>query len=244
MDGLNPNLKSSTSALMKEFHAITHNIANASTAGFKRRMSSFSGELAEQSAKLGKNNSVSKVEFNSNIDFSQGHLNHTERPLDVAIIGEGFFVVEGPEGAAYTRNGQFRRSSAGQLVDFQGRMISGENGPITIPPEVSDSDLDISGDGSIYAAGANVGKLRMVEFGAGLSGLEPIGDNCYKASEGTLPVPAISSGVEQGYMESSNVDTVKETVNLMTVSRMYEASMKVISKKSDSTKAILDVAMG
>ncbi|MBW8014783.1 MAG: flagellar hook basal-body protein [Planctomycetes bacterium] len=239
------NLKSSTSALMQEYHAITHNIANANTAGFKRRASSFSNKLAEQTAILGSgSDSGGVIQFKSVIDFSQGNLDHTERPLDLAIKGEAFFVIESPDKTEYTRNGQFGRNSNGQIIDYQGRLIAGKNGPITIPAEISDSQLVIAGDGSVMAAGANIGKIRMVEFGADMAKLKPAGDNCFVAPNDVMPVAAVKSSVEQGYRESSNVDSVRETINLITVSRMYEASMKVMTKQSDSTKVILNVAMG
>jgi flagellar basal-body rod protein FlgF len=239
------NLKSSTSALMQEYHAITHNIANANTAGFKRRASSFSGKLAEQTARqTSGNGGVGEVEFKSEIDFSQGNLNHTERSLDLAIKGEAFFVIESPDRTEYTRNGQFGRSSNGQLIDYQGRLIAGEGGPISIPDEISDSQLMITGDGRVMAEGANFGKIRMVEFGGDMAKLMPAGDNCFIAPEDVMPVAAANSSLEQGYRESSNVDSVSETINLITVSRMYEASMKIMSKQSDSTKSILNVAMG
>jgi len=242
---ISSNLQSSSIALMQEYHAITHNIANANTAGFKRIASSFSGELAEQSAMLGSGeDSGGEIQFRSEIDFSQGNLNQTERPLDLAIKGDAFFVIESPDKTEYTRNGQFGRNPAGQLVDYQGRLIAGENGPITVPAGISDSQLEISRDGTVMAAGANIGKIRMVEFGDDITRLNPVGENCFMAPEDVFPVAAVRSSVEQGYRESSNVDSVRETINLMTVSRMYEANMKVMAKQSESTKSILNVAMG
>ena len=127
-----------------------------------------------------------------------------------------------------------------QTHHFQGVV----RGPITIPAEISDSQLVITGDGSVMASGANIGKIRMVEFGADMAKLKPVGDNCFVAPNDVMPVAAVKSSVEQGYRESSNVDSVRETINLITVSRMYEASMKVMAKQSDSTKSILNVAMG
>jgi flagellar basal-body rod protein FlgF len=245
MINLSANLKSSSTALMQEYHAITNNIANANTAGFKRRTSSFSGELASQSAKLGSGDgSGGGIEFNSDIDFTQGNLNQTERPLDLAIKGEAFFVIESPDKTEYTRNGQFGLNNTGQLIDYQGRLVAGENGPITVPAGISDSELNISRDGSVSAAGAEIGKIRMVEFGGDVGKLQPAGDNCFVAPEDLIPVAAGKSSIEQGYCESSNVDSVSETINLITVSRMYEAGMKVMTKRSESVKSILNVAMG
>lgn len=240
---INANLKSSTSALMNEFHAITHNIANANTAGFKRRASSFSGKLDEQTGKL--NSGLDGgIEFNSEIDFTQGSLEQTERPMDLAINGKAFFVIESPEGAKYTRNGQLNINNTGQITDCLGRIIAGENGPITVPAEISQSQVKISGDGNVFAGDANIGKIRMVEFGDRTASLIPAGDSCFLAPDDVTPVAASKSMIEQGFRESSNVDSVKETINLITVSRMYEASMKVISKKGESIKSILNVAMG
>jgi flagellar basal-body rod protein FlgF len=243
MLNVNSNLKSSASALMKEYHAITHNIANAGTSGFKRRASSFSEKLSEQTGKAA-TGAKGGIEFKSEIDFSQGSFEQTQRPLDFAINGEAFFVIETPEDTKYTRNGQLNLSSSRQLVDCHGRAIAGANGPITVPRGVSENQISVSPEGDVMAAGANVGKIRMVEFGDAIGRLTPVGENCFVAPDDVLPVAANKSMVEQGYRESSNVDSVRETINLITVSRMYEASMKVMTKRAESTKSILNVAMG
>lgn len=240
---INANLKSSSSALMKEYHVITNNIANANTVGYKRRASSFSGKLDEATGKLDKGPDGG-VKFNTEVDFAQGNLEQTNRPMDIAINGEVFFVIETPGGDKYTRNGQFSINSAGQITDWHGRMIAGENGAITLPIGTSQSQVEISSNGSVMAAGLNIGKIRMVEFGEDVGKLIPAGECCFSAPKDINPVEATDSMMEQGYRESSNVDSIRETINLITVSRMYEASMKVLTKKSDSTKSILDVAMG
>ena len=90
----------------------------------------------------------------------------------------------------------------------------------------------------------NFGKIQLVEFGNNVGQLKPVGGNCFVAPQNIVPAPASKSFVKQGYCESSNVNTVNETINLITVSRMYEASMNVIMKNAESSKSILNVAMG
>jgi len=244
MNDINPNLRSSISALMKEYHTITHNIANASTTGFKRTTSSFSNILDDKKKASGVKEAGKELEINKNIDFSQGSLEETSKSLDTAITGEGFFVIQTPEGSNYTRNGQFNINQIGQLVDVEGRIVSGDAGPIVIPRNISESQINIGSDGTISAEGANLGKIQLVEFGTDVAKLKPVGGNCFVAPQDVMPVAASNSHINQGYCESSNVNTVNETINLITVSRMYEASMNVIMKNGESTKSILNVAMG
>ena len=118
---------SSLGALMNEYTSIAHNLANVSTSGFKRNVNSFSSELMK---KLGtmkeKPLNSGEIDSNVNLDFSQGPMLVTERTLDVAISGKGFFVLESPEGPVYTRNGSFFvNPTNGQLADSSGRLVSG-----------------------------------------------------------------------------------------------------------------------
>lgn len=244
MTEISSNLRSSISALMKEYHTITHNIANAGTAGFKRRASSFSAVMDEQKKVSGGKNTGKSLEIKTNIDFSQGHLEQTSKRLDAAISGEGFFVIQTPQGSSYTRNGQFNLNQQGQIVDVEGRIVSGDAGAIVIPANIGESQINIDVNGTVSAAGTDFGKIQMVEFGNDIARLKPVGGNCFVAPQDVTPVPADNSFVKQGFCESSNVNTVNETVNLITVSRMYEASMNMMMKKSESSKIILNVAMG
>lgn len=231
-------------ALEQEFNAITHNLANVSTVGYKRVVSSFAQSLAQQQSLTGEGE-TNLAELNLGIDFSQGlSLTQTGRTLDCALYGKGFFVVETADGPLYTRNGMFHVDQNGQIVDSQGRIVSGQGGPITIPADVTLSQLNIGSDGSISAPGRNLGQFQIVSFDEDERKLLPAGDNCFKAPENLESRPAENFTVRQGYLESSNVNIIDELVDMIMVTRLYEANMKFITGKQEAGSSLMSVAMG
>jgi flagellar basal body rod protein FlgG len=231
----------SVSSLTQEYTTITHNLANISTAGYKRRVNAFS-QILDEVRGIDRTGGTPTAALG--VDFSQGHLVQTSRSLDVALEGKGFFVVETSSGPLYTRCGTFQVNSQGQIVDSEGRTVSGEGGAITVPKEASTSDLTITADGKINAGQLAVGKLKIVEFTDPSAQLTPAGTNCFAASAAAKPTQAKDTTVSQGYQESSNVNSMEELVGLITVTRLYEANMKVLTSRSDADKSMLSVAMG
>jgi flagellar basal-body rod protein FlgF len=230
-------------ALTEQYRTITNNLANASTPGFKRTRTTFRQFLdSASSASAGDGVSGRKIAPENTIDFSQGITTPTGRNLDVALEGDGFFVVETPSGPLYTRCGKFRTNNDGQLVDPMGRLVGGENGPITVPPSVSTGDVTIGRDGQVSAGARPLGKLKIVTF-TDPSQLTSVGSGCFQAKADAEVKDADKVSVQSGFYESSNVSVVEEMVGLLTVSRMYEASLKTISAQDDKNKQILQVAM-
>ncbi|MBN1359556.1 MAG: flagellar hook basal-body protein [Sedimentisphaerales bacterium] len=228
-------LNASLNALTREFDTIAHNLANVSTAGYKRQCSSFTKTLATQS---GENPA------HGSLDFSQGHLIETHRTLDVALYGKGFFVIETPEGPLYTRHGVFRENPNGQIVDAEGRVVAGANGPLNIPQTTDVSQITVSQDGQISTGGSVVGQFRVVEFGENEGQLVPVGLCCFQAPKDVEPTDAQNVVVRQGCQEASNVKMAEELVSMILVTRMYEANMKLVNVKKDTTNSIIGVAMG
>ncbi|MHC5060035.1 MAG: flagellar hook-basal body protein [Planctomycetota bacterium] len=245
MDNPGGQLGTSIDSLTNQYGVIAHNLANINTSGFKRTVNSFSKALMNQ-LDQGADGAVGsgEIEFNSAIDFSQGSLLRTERSLDVAVDGKGFFVVETPDGPLYTRNGMFQVNQQGQLVDHEGRMVSGDGGPIVIPPGVGVGDISIGDDGSIGSPGGPLGKLQLVDFKEDEGKLIPVGKNCYAAPGDVSPAAAENAMIRQGYKESSNVSRMEEVVDLMTVSRLYELNMKLLVRRQEMAKTIIGVANG
>jgi len=242
MSDLVSNVSSTLSGLKQEFNTIAHNLANIETVGYKRTCNAFSRALAAQG--VGSQAEVGEgANIESELDFTQGSIIETGQPLDFALVGKGFFVVETPEGALYTRNGMFRLNQNGQVVDTAGRIVAGESGPITIPPSVGLSAISVSNDGSIAAEGAAIGKFRLVDFGENENELRQAGINCFQAPADTKSNAATSLTVKQGFEENSNVQMMEELVDMMMVTRLYEANMQFISVKSDASKSLIDLAM-
>jgi flagellar basal-body rod protein FlgF len=230
-------ISSSLEALTDQYRTITQNLANANTTGYKRRMTAFQQTLASQMTSASGAVADPAVAGRTSIDFTQGAMARTESPLDMAIDGAGFFVLETPTGPLYTRHGSFGLNSSNQLVDRAGRLVGGESGPITIPPTVSLQHVSISSDGTVSAEGKALGKVKLVQF-KDPSVLTPVGGNCYAAPSGAQQQPAKAS-LCQGYQEGSNVNIVEEMVGLITVSRLYEANLKNVHTQDERMKTLL-----
>ena len=223
-------------AMTTHYRVITNNLANANTAGFKRQIGSMS--------QSGGGTSAGKIKDSVSVDFGQGRLVHTGRPMDFALDGDkGFFVIETPQGPLYTRNGVFRANAQGQIVDAAGRMVSGEAGPLVIPPSVGVTGINVAKDGQISGAGQSIGKIKVVEFDDPTK-LTPAGGVSFKAPDGVSPKAATKTGVHQRFQEGSNVVAVEELVDLITLSRLYEGNFKSIGAQDDRMKSIIKVAMG
>jgi flagellar basal body rod protein FlgG len=236
-------LGSGISALANDYHIIAHNLANINTAGYKRKVNSFTRELMKQVSD-GPDGSVpeGEISINSVFDFSQGSLLKTNRSLDAAISGKGFFVVETPDGPLYTRSGMFQVNPQGQLVDLEGRMISGDGGPIVIPVDVSVQQVNIGEDGSVSTDGNSLGRLKVVDFKEDEEKLFPVGKNCFSVPEGVAPVAAEKALIKQGFQENSNVERMEEVVGMITVSRLYETNMKLLARRHENAKVLIGVA--
>jgi flagellar basal body rod protein FlgG len=222
-------------ALTEQYRAITQNIANANTSGYKRSVTSFASTLA--TAQGGGPSGQTQT------DFSQGHLVQTGRNLDLALEGKGFFVVDTPQGETYTRGGVFNLNAQGQLVDFAGNPVAGDRGPITVPHNVNASSLTVSGTGEVAAEGRKLGKLKIVEFQPATK-LSAQGNCYFSAPANAQPEPSKKTVVHQESQESSNVSLVEELVDLVKVTRMYEANAKTLTTQDDGSKSLLRVAMG
>ncbi len=240
MSELTDQVSTSIAALSREFETVTHNLANVSTVGYKRKANAFSVSLdTEQGYTPG------NIDPDLAFDFSQGDMVETGRPLDFALFGKGLFVIETPDGPLYTRNGMFGTDENGQIVDSVGRVVAGESGPISIPSNVGPSKVSVSGDGTVSAGGTPVGKFRIVDFGDDESKLLPTGDSCYKMPDAAIePITAERVVVKQKFQESSNVKIIEELVDMIFVSRLYQANMKSITAQQEASSSLMSLAMG
>jgi flagellar basal body rod protein FlgG len=166
--------------------------------------------------------------------------------MDFALSGSGFFVIETQDGPLYTRNGVFSTNQNGQIVDEIGRTVAGESGPITVPAGGSVSDIQVSTGGQITVGGTAIGKFKVVDFKDNDgSKLLSVGNSCFAMPDKSIqPTPATNVVVKQGFQESSNVKIVDEMVDMVMVTRLYEANMRCISTQKDNANTLTSVAMG
>lgn len=229
-------------ASMQRLDTIANNLANVNTAGFKRDRISFESLLQNTTAPPA-NRIADDPVFAGEIhatDFALGPQRQTGNPLDLALETDGFFVVNTPEGQAYTRQGNFRRGDSGQLVTADGYAVLGNGAPITIPPTAV--KIDIDGRGGVYADGAQVGTIDLVDFPKPYA-LQKQGNGLIKpADQNSPPQAATGARVAQGYLEESNVSSITEMVQMIETNRHYEACAKIIRNFDDITgKAVNDL---
>ncbi|MBF0454206.1 MAG: flagellar basal-body rod protein FlgF [Magnetococcales bacterium] len=157
-------------------------------------------------------------------DTAQGGVVPTANPLDVAINGEGFFVVETPEGRRYTRDGSFEVNKQGELVNKDGYNVLGAGGAKLI---IGSSAVNIGEDGTISNATGDLGKLERVGLPAEV--LKRVGQNLYSAPRETeIPMDNVAGGVQQGFLEASNSNAIRGMTQMIEANRAFESYMKMI----------------
>lgn len=227
-------IAAAASAMLPRIRAqevIANNLANVSTAGFKRDRV-FEADLSGAEAALAQTGPTWQSTQTSGIstDFSSGSLERTENPLHVAIDGDGFFVVSTPEGERYTRNGILQIAPDGTLTTVDGDPLQGWAGNI----QVTDGTLMIAEDGSVSVDGLNVGQLRLVRF-RDPSALVRTASSLFAAVDPMVPPEDDhESLVLQGYLEQSNVNTIEELVDMIATMRIYETDQKSIQIQDDT----------
>jgi flagellar basal-body rod protein FlgF len=232
--------------LERQLDVVANNVANVNTAGFKADSSLFEEFLmsgAHEDNFVGNDRRLSYVQDRGTYrDFSQGATEATKNPLDVAIDGGGFLVVQTAGGERYTRDGGLQLNGQGQLVTTSGNPVLGTGGPITFQP--GDHDVNVAADGTITVVEANNridsvrGKLRLVSF-ADAQKLLKEGANLYSAGEGAAQ-PDIASTVKQGFIEKSNVNAVAEMSRMVEVTRAYTQMSTLLQQESDLHKSAIE----
>ncbi len=223
-------------ALERWQEATSQNIASSATPGFRKREVEFSmdgtGALPTGATGGGATQTASFPSSRVSISFQPGQFVGTGRELDVAIRGEGFFEVQTADGArAYTRAGSFYTNTDRNLVDAQGNLVLGEGGaPIQLMAD--QGPLSIAADGTLSQKGQQIGRLTIQRF-ADQQALVPLSGGLFSAN-GQTPETVENPSLMQGSLETSNVQPVGEMINLVQVSRAYEAAQKVITSRDDT----------
>lgn len=221
----------SLTGLQKQQEVISHNLAHVNSIGFRRNVPAFEHFVQDPdrlgSLEYGHGVSLSKPA----IDFSQGQIKQTGRSLDVSISGDGFFVLQGPNGNVLTRNGVFFRSPQGTLINSEGTPVLGENGPIAIDPNIGENEIKIDRSGQILAHGESVAKLQ-IKTVENKSLLARSGE--FSFALGDSQMIDSDATVLQNSREQANVSAVSELVNLIAASRHYEAATRSIRAVSEA----------
>jgi flagellar basal-body rod protein FlgF len=219
------------SGLMREMQIVAHNIANISTTGFRREGVIFSEYI--QRVEDGPSLSMATGDTR-HMDLRQAGLSETGGTFDFAIQGEGFFLVETPQGPSLTRAGSFMPNAEGELVNPGGnRLLDAGGAPIFIPPDVS--GVSLSPDGSLSANGrpiAQVGlwqpsdPLKMTHAGGTVFNSEAV-------------VPTEGATILQGFVEESNVNPISEIARMIEVQRAYEMGQGFLEKEDERVTGLI-----
>ena len=233
----------------QQLDLLANNIANASTSGFKADRLLYRSVVAAQreaanpadpnATPAAPNASTDETEnltpkkygidvgvaTKQSIDFSAGSIRETGRSLDVALNGDGFLVVQTPQGERYTRQGSLTLDESGQLVTQQGHLVVGQGGPITVPR----GEVSIGEDGSVAVNGQVADQLKLVRFGNAQKALSKEGHSLFVATGAEKPLEAIDTRVVQGALEGSNTNSLTEMVAMMQNSREFESLQKTVS---------------
>jgi len=237
MDNANYVALSRQSGLMKELSNIANNIANANTVGFKREGAVFtefvtaaaSGNPSEPRHSL----SMGRLSAHAS-DFSSGGMRQTGGILDVAIDGDGFFLVDVEGEIQMTRAGHFMTDSEGRLITTDGHSVLNDaEGEIQIPLEAN--KIAIGSDGVISADGTELGKLGVVTATA--ESLVRRGGNNWTS---TVPFEAVEfPAIAQGFLEDSNVQPVNEIARMIEVQRHYDAGQKILDMEDSRIRQVI-----
>lgn len=191
---------------------LANNLANANTDGFKaeRVFARLMGDALTVT--------------DTRTDRSSGTLRPTQQPLDLALDGDGFFVVQTPNGERLSRGGSFQLDAEGRIADANGNLLLGDGGPITVPT----GTLEIDGAGVLRVGGEPLGQLRVETVPADAQ-LQHEGGTLFLPHPERAPLAPGSTPVRQGFVEDSNVNTIGSMVDMISVQRAFAAVQKAIT---------------
>lgn len=220
------------SGLAREMQTVANNIANAATTGYRAE-----GIIFSEYVKPVENGaSLSMGQGNvRNTSFDQGALSQTGGTFDLAIEGDGFFLIETPAGERLTRAGAFSPNAEGELVTYDGyRVLDAGGAPVFVPTGLG--DVAISADGTLSAAGQPLGQLGLV---APIAPRDMVREDgvMFRADAGYEP--AADASILQGFVESSNVNAVGQLARMIEVQRAYEMGQSFLDAEDERIRAAL-----
>lgn len=218
---------------------IAQNLANANTTGYKEDVPRFESFLSEPVSRLSGADKLSIGTIGSGAglkdettNFSEGGLQQSGNPLDVALTGDAALVIQSPQGPRLSRDGSLTLDAQGTLVQSAtGQPVLGSDSQtLTIPAKTK--AIVISPSGDLTADGVKIGRIQMASLSPAVNPVK-MGDNQYSVS--SLQPASSTAAMRQGFLEASNVSIVKEMVSMISVMRAYETNQKMLQAEDDTT---------
>lgn len=229
-------------ARLHELDVVSNNLANSDTVGFKRDRSAFGVYLESRIDDIagaptqGAPGRVFTGTETTAVDFSNGPVQQTGNGLDVAILGPGFFSVQGDEGLEFTRAGHFVVNAAGELALPDGKVLLGGGSPVS----VGDRGAAIRADGSVVDRGGEIlGRIDLVEF-TDLRRLEKIGATRFRTPDDMPPQPAFEMRLAERSLEASNVRPMEDMVALIELQRAFDVTLRSLQDDDQATRSIIE----
>jgi flagellar basal-body rod protein FlgF len=226
-------------ALWRQLEVVANNMANTNTPAYKGEQMMFTEYLSK--SRSGDRAMGDKVAFVQDIglvrDIREGTLSKTDNKLDVAIHGDGFFVIDTAEGQRFTRNGHFRLDEAGMLVTTDGAAVmqTGDT-PIILAP--NESRIEIARDGTVSSENGVVGKLHIVKF-QNEQELRKVGASLYDST--SAPEDVTRPEIHQGMLEESNVEPIVEITKMIDIMRTYQGVQNLIDTEHERQRKAIQV---
>ncbi|MBX2989605.1 MAG: flagellar basal-body rod protein FlgF [Bacteroidetes bacterium] len=231
--------------MLVKMEVLANNLANMNATGFKKdgmfvEMMKDSGVAPKSSA----GEFTARLTIQKTTDFSEGSLKQTQNPLDFALQGEGYFVVQTPQGERYTRNGNFTLGLDGSLTTREGFPVLSSDGKITLPnvQRVVQENVVVTESGEIMIGKDHIGKIRIVEF-QDQSKLKKEGGAIFRSDEENTAglIEKEFPIVRQGFLEESNVDGIAEMIEMIEISRHFESNQKAITSQDATLDKLMEV---
>ena len=227
--------------LDEKLDVVANNLANVETTGFKKSGVLFNQHMVAEQAKIRDQITIDplpKGEIRTYIDTAQGGIRQTGNPLNFAIDGDAYFTIQTPDGIAFTRDGNFSHDDEGYITTMDGYPVIGEyNGPIRL----FGADFSVSDSGDIVIDNHVVNRFLMHNFD--INDVVPKGQNLYFAKNWQeIDFIEPDAFIRQGYLETSNVNIVKEMISMIAINRQYQANEKAIRTNDEAlNKAVNNI---
>jgi flagellar basal-body rod protein FlgF len=223
--------------LRRQMDIVAHNIANMNTAGFKGQDMMFVEHLVK--SRGGEKLLGTKLAYARDIatltNFNEGPIEKTGNPLDLAITGDGFFVVQTDQGERYTRNGRLKLDEGGQLVNQNGQPVLSTGGqPFILAPE--DTQITVSRDGTISTNNGDLGKLRLVRFDNPQL-LKRAAGGLYSSE--AAPIDVEQPTISQGMLEGSNIQPIFEMAKMIEIHRTYDSVRTFLEREDERMRNMI-----
>jgi len=220
-------------AQMHHLEVASQDLANVNTSGYKRQRLAFGEVLARRQPADDRPGGWVAIGA-QRTEWGQGALAGTGNPLDLAIEGDGFFVVQTARGERYTRNGGFTLKADGTLITPTGDPVLGESGPL----QVTGQKIEVASDGTLRTEEGEIGKLKIVRFGEPRQGVKE-GSNLFSSAPANIRLADDNVRIVQGSIEQSNMNPIDGMISLITINRQFESYQRAMSLMDSATERMI-----